>query len=287
MAKLVFADGHCHSNPVSGMGAKAIARKFKKNGGWFIALVSLPPYHYGFKGGTLDDYAKAFEVVTREARYIRGEGLETRVFLGFHPAEVDEYFKRGMSIEEIISLAYKVLEKIVELHRKGLVDGIGEVGRQHYSTAPNRFVASELIMLKALELARDNDMLVHLHLEQGGYATVESIDKLIQLIGIGKDKIFLHHSSVNENIWADRKGLWHTVPGKYKTLKKVFQQKTTEKMIPESDFIDDPRRPGVSSYPWDIIDNQLKLLEEQVVDEETLFKINVDNVVKAYHTNYP
>lgn len=285
--KLLFADGHCHSNPVIGMGAKTIARRFRRVGGWFMALVSLPPYHYGFNGGSLDDYIKAFNIVINEAEKAREEGLEVRVFLGFHPAEVDEYFKRGKSVEEIIDLANKVLNLVIELHKRGLVDGIGEVGRQHYSTAPSRLVVSEIIMVNALELARDNNMLVHLHLEQGGYATVESIAKITGFIGISKSKIFLHHSSIAESLWADKHGFWHTVPGKYKTLKRVFEEKIVDKMIPESDFIDDPRRPGVSSYPWDIAYNQNKLLEEHVVDEEVLYKVNVDNVVKAYAVKPP
>lgn len=284
---LVFADSHCHSNPVYGLGASGIAKKFKEKGGWFIALVSLPPYHYGIGEVSIDAYRRSFDIVLREAKKISEAGIKTRVFLGFHPAEVDEYSKKGLSLEKIVDLAYKVLDLIVALHRSGLVDGIGEVGRQHYSTSPSRFVASELIMIKALELARDNDMLIHLHLEQGGFTTIYSIDRIVQYIGVSRNNVFLHHVGFNESLWANKMGLWHTVPGKYRILKKIFEEKNVGKMMPESDFIDDPRRPGVSSYPWDIVDNQLKLLDEGIVSEEMLYKINVDNIVNAYGVEYP
>lgn len=286
-ARLAFADGHCHSNPVTGLGASAIAKRFKKKGGWFIAFVSLPPHHYGIKGGSIDSYRKSYEIVVKEAERAREEGVKTRVFLGFHPAEVDEYYRQGMSLKDIVELGFKALDLALDLIRKGLADGIGEVGRQHYSTAPDRYVASELIMIHALEIARDHGVPLHLHLEQGGYTTAVSIAKLADTLRCPRSLVFLHHSTVSEGVWAEELGLWYTVPGKYKTLKKVFEKGLSRGLIPESDFIDDPRRPGVSSYPWEIIDNQRRLLRERLVDEETLYKINIDNITRAYGVSPP
>jgi len=286
MADHVFADAHCHSNPVSGLGAEKIAEKFKSVGGWFIALVSLPPYHYGFNEASIDAYRKTLELLVREVNVLRRNGLKAVLLAGFHPAEVDEYFKRGMELREVVGLAEKVFDLIVGYHKQGLIDGIGEVGRQHYSTAPPRLVASELILLKAMVIARDYDMFMHLHLEQGGWVTVESINKLSKMLGLRKDRIFLHHVSINEYRWGEKEGFWYTLPAKYKTLKNSLKDKP-DKALVESDFIDDPRRPGVSSYPWDIAERITTLLKEGVIDEEYLAKIMVDNIVKAYHVEPP
>ncbi len=283
---MLFADAHCHSNPVSGIGATKIARKFKAKGGWFIALIGLPPYHYGIEPNSIDDYIKAYNIVISEAKKITREGLKNIVLVGFHPAEIDEHYRRGRSIKEIIDFGFKIIDTIAELYEKGLVDGIGEVGRQHYSTAPERFIASQVIMEYALEVAKDHGMIVHLHLEQGGYATVLSMKNLFKRLSMPPNKVFLHHIGKNEALWIDRYGLWGTIPGKYKTLKSVLEFKPKNILV-ESDFIDDPKRPGVSSYPWDIVENQLRLLNEGFIDEEYLFKINVDNIVKAYNVSPP
>ncbi len=286
MARILYSDAHCHSNPVDGLGAGRIAEKFREVGGWFIALVSLPPYHYGFTSSSIESYEKSLKLLVNEASRIREKGLKTRVLAGFHPAEIDEYFRRGLSLEEILELADKVFRLIVKYHREGLIDGIGEVGRQHYSTAPPRLVASELVMLKAFEYARDHDMIMHLHLEQGGYVTVESIRQLTEYKRISRDKVFLHHVSPSEAYWAERLSFYYTLPAKYKTLKKTLSSKPGRALI-ESDFIDDPRRPGVSSYPWDIPVRIKQLLDEEVIDEEYVYKVMVDNIVEAYHVEPP
>ncbi len=284
--KLLYSDAHMHSNPVEGLGARRIAEKFKDVGGWFIALVMLPPYHYGFKNGGLDDYRRSIELLLEEAGRIRETGLKTRVLAGFHPAEIDEYVRRGMGLEEILELADKVFRLIVDYHRRGLIDGIGEVGRQHYSTTPARIIASELVMLKAFEYARDNDMIIHLHLEQGGYVTVESIKILSEYKGLPKKNVFLHHVSPREAVWAEKYEFNYTLPAKYKTLKKALQNRPGKALV-ESDFIDDPRRPGVSSYPWDIPVRLKQLIDEEVVDEEYVYRIMVDNIVEAYRVEPP
>ncbi len=279
--KLRYSDAHCHTNPVTGMGARRIARRFRERGGWFIALVSLPPYHYGLDADGFEDYVKGFDIVLREARVLREEGLETMVLLGFHPAEVDYHYKRGRSLEEILSLAERVLDYIVELHRRGLVDGIGEVGRPHYGTAAPRHVAAELIMMLAMERARDEDMIMHLHLEQGGSITVSSIEKIAGLIGVRRGNVFLHHVGAAEGLAAEEKGFWHTVPAKQRVTEKLLPRRPRYALM-ESDFIDDPRRPGVSAYPWNIADRVDELLGKGLIDEEYAWRIMVDHVEKAY-----
>jgi len=44
---LIFADAHAHTNPLKGLGAKTVSERFRESGGWFIALVSLPPTSLG------------------------------------------------------------------------------------------------------------------------------------------------------------------------------------------------------------------------------------------------
>jgi len=284
--KILYSDAHCHSNPISGLGASRIAHRFREAGGWFIALVGLPPYHYGIEDLGVEAHLKTYRVVIEEARRIRENGLRTCVLVGFHPAEIDHYFRAGWGLEDIVSLGRKLIDEIARLHDQGLIDGIGEVGRQHYSTAPQRLVASEIIMWYALEIAKDHDMIVHLHLEQGGYSTVESIRIIVDKIGIPRNKIFLHHSTYNEALWAEKYGFWYTVPAKKRVYDRVFPNKPSY-VLTESDFIDDPRRPGVSAYPWDIVSGLKELLVKGVIDEEYVYRVEVDNIVKAYGVEPP
>lgn len=278
---LVFSDSHCHTNPVYGIGARSIAKAFKKNNGWFIALVSLPPYHYGFSEPSIESYVKVIELMVREARVVREEGLETRILIGFHPAEVDEYIRRGVEPVKVLELATNVLELIGKYHDEGFVDGIGEVGRQHYSTNPMNIVLSELVMVKAFEIAKDKDMVVQIHCEQSGVVTAKSIEFFVEKTGLPKVNLAVHHVDYITGFELETRGVWHTIPIKSKDLVKALKEGRKWALI-ESDYIDDPKRPGVSAYPWEIPLKLNELVKNGVIDVNVVEKLNVDNVSKFF-----
>ena len=284
---LRFADAHVHSNPVNGLGATEIAKRFKRKGGWFIALVGLSPWHYNIEEKNYNGYVKAIQLHIRECKAAATQGLQVACFAGFHPADVDKLVSAGKHPEEVFYLGLQVVEYVGKLCKNGVIDGIGEVGRQHYRTSPDRFAIAVSIMLRALEIARDNDCLVHLHLENAGTITVLTIDEIVERVGIDKSKIFLHHTKPSIGLEAVKRGYQATIPGHKETLRYAFSiRELAENMLIESDYIDDPRRPCVSSCPWDVVDRELELVKEGIVDEDTLYKINIDNVVKAYRVEY-
>lgn len=57
-----IADGHTHSNPVKGLGMEKIAPKFREEGGWFVAIVGLSPWHYGLEA-TFEGYEKRLRLL--------------------------------------------------------------------------------------------------------------------------------------------------------------------------------------------------------------------------------
>jgi TatD-related deoxyribonuclease len=283
---LYFADAHCHSSP-KGLGAYRIAEKFKSVGGWFMAFVTLPPWHYvaDFKP-TLDNYERSFQIFLQECKEAKKSGLKISCLAGFHPAEVDKLIGMGLKPEEVLALGFKVLEIIEDFCKRGIIDGVGEIGRQHYKTMPERFAIAEIIMLRGLEIARDHDCIVHLHLENAGSVTVDTIAKLASFTDIRFDKIVFHHASLKVAKRALEIGARATLPGKLELLRSAFRSLEPKFMV-ESDYIDDPRRPCVSSCPWEIVEAQRTLLREGSVDKETLAKINIDNIVETYGVEPP
>jgi len=291
LLKVLFADAHAHANPVAGLGAREISRRFKKKGGWFIALVSLPPWHYGLsRQGRFESYRKAVEMHLKECRAAKEEGMEVACFAGFHPADIDKLESAGVSLTDILELGERVVDYVADLCRKGVVDGIGEVGRQHYTTAPIKTSIAEIVMLRAMQYSRDYGCKIHLHLENYGVATVLTIDRLVRVIGrLEKRKLFFHHSSLKVVREAARQGYNATIPGKLEVLNRIVKELPPSRWsyLVESDYIDDPRRPCVSQCPWDIVENQLTLLKKGVLSEEDLYRINVDYIVEAYNVSPP
>ena len=283
---MLFSDAHLHVNPVAGFGAEKIAKKFKKEGGWFIAIVALPPYYYGFSDFSIDSYTRVAELLAREANRAKEQGLEVASFMGIHPAEIDEYYKRGVKGEKLYSLLGGVLKLIEKNLRSGLLNGIGEVGRQHYTTSPERLVLSEIIMREALALAKNLGVPVQLHLEQGGFVTALSIRSLVDGLGLNAKQAILHHANSDTGSWASNYRLPFTAPVKYFD-EKYIESIIVEYCMLESDFLDDPRRPGVSAYPWDIPVLIRELITRGVISEESAYKILVDNVVKYMNVKPP
>ena len=283
---MIFADAHTHSNPISGMGIERVGKKFKEHGGWFIAIVSLPPTHYGFPQNRIG-YVKAIEIVVSECRKAQTLGLRVACLAGLHPADMEKLVTRHiMKIEEVLSLAEYVLNEITRRCREGSLDGIGEIGRPHYTAKPEAFVVNELILRHALALAKDLGVVIHLHLEQGRALTAIDIDERIQALGLDRNKIVLHHLDFHTAKEALKRNLVFTLPAKYPLLKHAFQVLKPVYMI-ESDHIDDPKRPGVSAYPWNVIEVQTRLLKEGIVNEDYLARLNIDNIVKTYGVEPP
>ncbi len=284
MARLLFSDAHLHLNPVGGVGARGIVDRLVKEGFWFVGLVSLPPYHYGFNTPTLSSFEKALDILVSQARLLRERGIKVKLLAGFHPAEVDAYNKQGLGLEEVYTLAERVLKLIESKIKEGVIDGIGEVGRQHYGTSFGRISVSEAVMIRALELARDLGAVVHLHLDQSGWATCHLVDMLTGLVKIDRSKVLVHHANTATAQACVQRGLPVSVPVKHDLDRTIGFD---GEVLVESDFIDDNQRPGVSAYPWEIARVVNSLIASGRISEEMAYRVMVDNVVKFYGVEPP
>ncbi|MEM1927220.1 MAG: TatD family hydrolase [Acidilobaceae archaeon] len=280
-SSLPVADGHCHSSPARGLGARAVAERFKRAGGWFIALVSLSPPAYGIEDGGLEAYLRAVEAHVRECRAAREEGVEVACIAGFHPAEVDKLVDRHrVSPARVVEIGFKVIDYIASLVEKGLLDGIGEVGRQHYKTSSDRVLASHMIMEYAIERARDLGAVVHLHLEQSKEDTVAITDRAIERLKPVKHKIVFHHSDLKMAEEAWRRGYSSTIVGLRQPLEYALSALEPVYMV-ESDYLDDPSRPGAVTQPWEMA-RLVHQLAEREEWREKLYRVNVDQVLRVY-----
>lgn len=288
MTKLVFADAHGHTNPVKGLGAARVAEKFKVSGGWFMALVALSPTSYSIEPTGLEAYKEMIELHIRECSTAEEAGLRVACLAGFHPAEVDKLIdKYKMDPMKVLELGYGVVDYVASLCREGVLDGIGEVGRQHYKTSPEKALISQLIMEHALQEARDNGCIVHLHLENAGPVSVQLTHVAVERLGLQPSyRVIFHHSKPSMAVEAARLGYSATIPGIPRLVEHVVRELDPVYMV-ESDFIDDPARPGVVVYPWEMALTLERIVRRGLTSEEYMYKVNVDNVVKAYGVEPP
>ncbi len=284
---MLVGDAHLHSNPVKGLGAAKIAERFRASGGWFAALVALPPYHYDVPGyPSLAAYERMLKLVRRECDELRRRGLRVACLAGLHPAEVDRMESAGLTADRIVDIIEAVVKLYERALREGVIDGLGEFGRQHYRTLPHRFSLAEYAMVRALELARDADCIVHLHLESGGAATVRTVSRLVRLVNVRPDRVLLHHATAAMAREAAARGFAATVVGRRDAVLQAYKLAGPSFMV-ESDFIDDPRRPCVAQCPWELGSELGALVEAGAMSEEDAARIAVDNVARFYGVEPP
>jgi len=283
MASILIADGHAHVSTL-GIGPAKLAKKFKESGGWFIVLVSLPPHYYGLDD-TTENLVRAAKIHAELCSRVRGEGMSVACIGGVHPATVDRIIKTASGDPmKALDKVLQAVESIIKMVANGVIDGLGEFGRPHYKTLPASFVANELVLLRVLEASKDMDVPLHLHLEEAGTLTVHMIDKLAKVLGAGGlSKVIFHHSSIAIAKEALKRGYSATLTGRKQIIDKM---KPAGVIVPgamlESDYIDDPKRPGLVMYPWEISENVKKAIEEGVIDEDDAYVLGVGSVKRIY-----
>ena len=284
-----IADGHLHVNP-RGLGGLKVGLKFKRVGGWFMTVVSLPPTYYGL-GEDLDSIIKSFNIHINECYRVRDSGIKVACLAGIHPAFIDSLIRHAgpSRFNDVMGLLEKALKELEKLRKEGIINGFGEFGRPHYKTLPESVIANEIILSKVFEIAKDYGGVIHLHLEQGGYLSVEGVDLLRRCSNLlDVRRVVFHHASINMAYTASLRGYSSTLIGRAEVLRGAFN-KGLSSFIPESDYIDDPKRPGVVMYPWEIAEEVNRMIKNvgQVNVEEALNKVMVDNVIKLYDVGPP
>jgi TatD-related deoxyribonuclease len=275
----MFADAHSHVNPIYGVGPEKIARRFRDSGGWFIALVCLPPWSYGLEPSGLEAYDKSFRLIIDAGAKYKQLGLEVAIHLGHHPSEVDYLNKHGLKLSKIRDLGFKVVDLIAKYVMEGYAHGLGEFGRQHYPTKPENREVAEDIARYAIQKAKDLDVSIHLHLDQSPNA-LNFASEIAKEVGMSLSKVVIHHLNPELAKNAESLGLSYTVVGKIENLKIIVN--SSSKCLVESDYLDDPKRPGAVIPPWTISKTWRKLLADGLCDVSYVQAVNVDNVIALY-----
>jgi len=274
-------DNHAHANERTGLGAAEVARKFKAAGGTGIVLVSLTTWSVGGRPGDRDSVVRLYEHTARGAEAARAQGLAAGAVIGVHPAECARLLEAGWDggdVEEFMLWAVDLAARYVE---EGRAVGLGEFGRPHWPAGPRVVELCNRVALYALERARDVDAAVHLHLERGGRATVDSVAELARRAGVRPERVVIHHAEGALAGYARERGLSPSVPvGRRGELDAAL--KAGPVFVVESDYLDDRSRPGAVIPPWSLAGKLKQYLARGAITEDYLREICAANVRRIY-----
>ncbi|MGC9189740.1 MAG: TatD family hydrolase, partial [Conexivisphaera sp.] len=246
--RLPIADNHAHANPVRGLGPREIARRFRASGGAFLVLVALPARSLGLSPGSMEDLERSYRHVVESVGAIREEGLSGAAVLGMHPAEVAELLEAGRDPAEVLRFGELSVELAARMVAEGLAAGYGEYGRPHWDADPLTIEICDSITEKALEAARDHGGVVHVHSERADRGTVRRMSSMASAIGVDPSRIVLHHALPASIVPASAEGLIPSIPAGRKGELEAAAA-LGPRFVVESDFMDDPKRPGAVITP--------------------------------------
>lgn len=282
---MLVGDAHGHVNPVRGMGPSKLARRFRSSGGWFMGVVSLLSWSYRGLARSVEDYVDVFMLTVRAAEEIRREGVRCAVIIGVHPAELARLVEHGLSLERAERLVVEAYEEAGRLVREGLAHGLGEVGRPHFPAPRSVVEACNRVLDRVLELAHDLDCPVHVHVERGVKPTVEDLASRAR--AKGARRVLLHHAHPQAWPLASSLGLYSSIPARASELREALSAGGEARFMVESDFLDDPRRPGAVVAPWSISSTFDNLVSSGAITVEVAERILVDEVARFYGVEPP
>jgi TatD-related deoxyribonuclease len=272
-AKVPITDNHMHIDPRA-RGLEAV-KEFKNSGGTHIILVTKPSWSLGITVKKPEDYLKVFDETVEIASKIRELGVGAFPVLGVHPAEISK-LTEYMELQKATEIMEKGLELASGYVDKGLAVGI-KSGRPHYPVPAEVWAASNEIMEYAFSLGKEQDCAVQLHTESVGEPELQDIAERAKKTGIKMYRVVKHYSPPLVKT-CEELGLFPGVISVKGAIEQALEEGT--RFMMETDYIDDPDRPGAVLGPKTIPRRTIKLME--TYGEEPFWTIHKENPEKVY-----
>ncbi|HKZ89049.1 MAG TPA: TatD family hydrolase [Thermoplasmata archaeon] len=268
-------DNHIHLR-ADHRGVEA-AKDFERAGGTAFMLTHTPyddvPIHEA------SDYERAYARTLRMAEAVRG-ATSIRVFVALGPYPV-EFVRLAESIG--IESASEVVRGGVDLAGRFVEDhaavAFGEVGRPHFPTRPDIVRACNDLLVYTLTVARRIGCAVILHTEDPTPQTFAEFASIADRAGFPRDRLVKHHSTPLTRP-EENHGLVPSILAKEELV--VEATSGSGRFLLETDYIDDPKRPGAVLGPATVPRKTNAWLEKGILSREAARLIHRDLPERTY-----
>ncbi len=270
-----ITDNHIHLDH-RGKGIAA-AKEFARAGGTHIILVSKPSWTVGIDVTKPDDFRPVFKETIDIVREINRSDIGVVAFpvLGVHPAEITRLTERvGLKqAEELMIGGLEIAQKFV-LENEAIAI---KTGRPHYEVSESVWDASNRIMAHGMALAHESGCAVQLHTETADAAVIADLAGIARSAGISPEKVVKHYAPPLVNIF-EQEGIFPGVLAGKGAIEAALAEGS--RFMMETDYIDDPERPGAVLGPKTVPRRTLKLIER--FGEEVFWKVHKENPEQVY-----
>jgi TatD-related deoxyribonuclease len=268
-------DDHLHLQP-EGKNVEFL-REFEKAGGTHVILCNLP--YKGVKIKTGQDFRKQYQISLDLAERCRKEtSVKVFVMLGPYPGHV-AWLWDELGKEKTLQAMMEGMDIAAQLVQDGKALGIGEIGRPHFPVSPEIWAASNEIMKHGMRLAKEVGCAIQLHTESAGPEVWQELAGFADSVGLSREKVVKHYSGP-AILERENHGLFPSVLSSKENILAAAEKGS--RFMMETDFLDDPRRPGAVFAPATVPKRTKAMLEAGVFTDETVARIHGDWPRKIY-----
>ncbi|MFC4553034.1 MULTISPECIES: TatD family hydrolase [Halorussus] len=249
-------DDHLHLDPDHGRGIEAV-KDFARSGGTHLLVVNKPSWLLGVEPETGEEFRPVFER-TLDVVADATDELDGRAWpvLGVHPGLVSKLVDdRGFAPEEARDLMCAGLDLAAEYVADGEAVAL-KTGRPHYDTAEAVWEASNEVLRHGLALGAERDCAVQLHTEASEDLT--EIAEWAEDAGLSRERVVKHYAE------GKLAGPTPSVMSEKERLEVAAER--GDPFLMETDFVDDPDRPGAVMGPK-TVPRRVRWMREEGYDD--------------------
>lgn len=274
--RLPIFDNHIHFRPEF-LGVEG-AKQFERAGGTALLLTHSPYEDIPISHGA--DYDKAYRKTLAMADAIRAATkLQVFVALGPYPIEC-LHLKEVQGLEAAVSAMRQGLDLAVRYIAQGKAVAIGEIGRPHFPVGPEIVKACNEVMEYAMAAAKRLGCAVVLHTEDPTSETFAELAGIAAKVGLDKNRVVKHHSTPLTSAEATH-GLVPSILAKETLVTEALRE--SAHFLLETDYIDDPQRPGAVLGPATVPKKTRAWIERNVMTEDQAWVIHKEMPERTYH----
>jgi len=272
---MIILDNHLHLRR-DGRFLEAV-KEFQQAGGTHINLCQYPMVQLVLKEKT---YEPCYQETFSMAEEIR-KNTSVKVYCTIGPYPVDYIrLREELGKETALQIMKKGMNLAAEYCQQGKAIAIGEIGRPHFPVSEDILHESNEILIYGMQQAKDANVPVVLHTESTTPEQCKELANMGAQIGLPAHQIVKHFAPplIFEH---ENHGLMPSVLASKKNSMEAIQKGT--RFLMETDYIDDPRRPGAVLSPKTVPKRIKELLRQEHITEEEVGIIHKDNPEKTYH----
>lgn len=275
-------DTHLHLD-LEARGLSA-AQDFSNAGGTHICLVHKPSFPSRLPQ-SIEQVDQAYRKTLDLAAMVRERiEIDVRVILGPHPVVWEKQI-HTLGMERSSQLHLDSVELALNYCAEGKAVAVGEVGRPHYQVTEEIWSAANTQLETVMRMASQAGFPIQLHVEDNGAETNAELAEICDRSGLSRKNAVHHYASADVS-QSFTHGLSSSVSmgkGSIFDLMNTFD-KCASTWTMETDYLDDPNRPGAVLGPKTVPKRTQQLVEDLL---KLRGRDEVEDVLMHVHSIWP